>query len=273
MSRVARRGLLAGLILLLGAGVTRAQPDPWDAPRAREDARRVLEAIQEVMSSSERADAQPVVRALRDPSWMVRLVAAIRLEVLGLEPRVALQLRQSADPAQPPPAADWPPLRAAAEFAASCQPDEGPPPPVEQAEALRIVASLVTERLQSGPEPVDRKRQLAGSLITYAHVVEAPEDRAWLARRLLGLTDLEQALTDLKARETARAVGRDGAPVFEWYRANAPYLYWHPEERRFRLDLAAREARTPTDAFRKQRPWGAKEGPNAPAEELEHRGR
>ena len=55
---------------------------------------------------------------------------------------------------------------------------------------------------------------------------------------------------------------KDGKPVFAWYVANRRYLYWQPHHRRLRVDLAARQAKVPSEVFRKRSPWGSEEGPN-----------
>ena len=51
---------------------------------------------------------------------------------------------------------------------------------------------------------------------------------------------------------------------FDWYGAKAGYLYWHPGEQRFRIDVEARTAKTPSAEFREKTPWPPGQGPNAP---------
>jgi hypothetical protein len=258
------------LALLLLAPAARAQgAPPWERQEARAEGRRVLEEILKVMQSSERGDPKPAAAALTDASWLVRHLAAIRLEVLGLDEGTARTLRDRAGPDQPAPEASWEPLKKAREFAAALTVDLGPETKIPLREALRIAASILTERVKAGPEEPLGKRRLIESALAWRASVEEEADRAWLARRLLGLTDIDQALDDLGSRTADKAVGKDGKDVYEWYAANAGYLYWHPKERRFRVDVEARTAKQPTTDFRKQTPWPADQGPNAPAKETD----
>lgn len=252
--------------------MVQAQDTPWwDQADAREDARRTIEKVAEVMQSSERGDPRPAAAALDDKAWIVRMLAAIRLEVLGLDAGTANALRAQADPSRPPPDASFQPLKLAREFADALQVDLGPAVQIDKKDAVRIAASILTERVKSGPAAEDAqvKRRMIESLLAWRHAVTEKADRAWLARRLLGLTDIDRAVEDLKAQSAERAVGEDGDPVFDWYQANAPFLFWHPREKRFRVDVAARTARQPSAEFRRATPWGPEEGPNAPAKETD----
>lgn len=275
MSKASARTTLVALLVLFvggGANVVQAQDTPWwDQADAREDARRTIAKVADLMQSSERGDPRPAAAALQDKAWIVRMLATIRLEVLGLDPGTAGALRAQADPSRPPPADDFRPLKAAREFADALQVDLGPAVQVDTPDAVRIAASILTERVKSGPanEDAQVKRRMVESLLAWRHAVTEKADRAWLARRLLGLTDIDRAVEDLKAPSAERAVGEDGDPVFDWYRANAPFLFWHPSEKRFRVDVAARTARQPTGEFRRATPWGPQEGPNSPARETD----
>lgn len=273
MSRASSRArALALVVVLASAGVVSAQDTPWwDQPDARAEARRTLAKVKDLMEATERGDPRPAAAALQDPSWIVRALAAVRLEVLGLDRGTAEALRRQADPGKPPPGDDYRPLRLAREFAAALEVELGPPVEVSLQEAARIAASFLTERVKGGPPDEDPllKRRMVESLLAWRAVVPEKADRAWLARRLLGLTDIDQAVEDLKAPSAARAVGEDGERVFGWYRSNAPFLYWHPAERRFRVDVAARAARQPSAEFRRTTPWGPQEGPNAPPRETD----
>ncbi|MBX3471728.1 MAG: hypothetical protein KF878_33145 [Planctomycetes bacterium] len=266
------RALALALLALTSAGPVHAQDTPWwERPEAREEARRTLAQVRSLMEATERGDPRPAAAALQDRAWIVRSIAVIRLEVLGLDAGTTEALREQADPTRPAPEDDSKPLRRAREFAAALEVDLGPPVEVPPREAARIAASILTERVKGGPPDEDAaaKRRLVEHLLAWRAVVPEKADRAWLARRLLGLTDIDQALDDLKAQTAARAVGEDGDAVFTWYRSNAPYLYWHPRERRLRVDVAARVARQPTAEFRRATPWGPEEGPNAPPRETD----
>ncbi|MCO5172540.1 MAG: hypothetical protein M9894_40100 [Planctomycetes bacterium] len=266
------RGLRALTLVALVGSAVHAQDTPWwDRPEARAEARRTLEQVRTIVEATERGDPRPAAAALQDPAWIVRSIAVIRLDVLGLDAGTTEALRELADPGRPPPDADSKPLRRAREFAAALEVDLGPAVEVPPREAARIAASILTERVKGGPPDEDAaaKRRLVEHLLAWRPVVPEKADRAWLARRLLGLTDIDQALEDLKAPTAQRAVGDDGDAVFAWYRSNAPYLYWHPRERRLRVDVAARVARQPTAEFRRGTPWGPEEGPNAPPRETD----
>lgn len=264
-----------GLLLLLlagSAGVVNAQTPWWDQAEAREEGRRTLRAIKEIMEATERGDPRPAAAALQDREWMVRLFAVVRLEVLGLDTGTAVALREQADPSRPPPADTFKPLQQARAFAEALEVDAGAPAiDLPLKEAARIGASLLTERVRSGPpgEEVGTKRRMVETLLVWRAAVPEKGDRAWLAGRLLRLTDLERALEDLRAATPEKALDDDGDPVFEWYGQNAPYLYWHPGERKLRVDVEARAARRPSADFRRDTPWGPQDGPNRPAKETE----
>lgn len=267
-----RAPLALALLTLVSAGAVNAQDTPWwEQPDARAEARRTLTRVEELMEATERGDPRPAAAALQDPSWIVRALAAVRLQVLGLDQATAEALRLQADPSRPPPADDQRALRLAREFADALEVELAPAVDLPPGEAARIAASFLTERVRSGPRDEDPllKRRMVESLLAWRTAVSAAADRAWLARRLLGLTDIDQAVEDLKAPSAARAVGEDGDAVFAWYRSNAPFLYWHPAERRFRVDVAARAARRPSAEHRRATPWGPQEGPNAPPRETD----
>ena len=249
-----------------------AQTPWWDTDPARAEGRRTLTTVKDIMEATERGDPRPAAAALQDPSWVVRLLGAVRLEVLGLDAPTANALKEQADPSRPPPADDLKALRKAREFADALEIDAAAPAvKVELKEAARIAAALLTERVKSGPRGEDgaTKRRMVETLLAWRAAVPEKGDRAWLARRLLGLTDIDRAVEDLRAPSAERAVGDDGDPVFDWYEANAPYLYWHPAERRLRVDVEARAAKQPSGEFRKTTAWGPQDGPNSPPKETD----
>ncbi len=219
---------LALVLCVASAGAVSAQDAPWwDQAEARAEGRRTLTKVKELMEATERGDPRPAADALQDPSWIVRALAAVRLEVLGLDHPTAEALRLQADPSKPPPPDDFRPLKLAREFAAALEVEVGPPVEVDLREAARIAASFLTERVKSGPPGEDPlvKRRMVETLLAWRAAVPEKADRAWLARRLLGLTDIDQAVEDLKAPSAAKAVGEDGDDVFAWYRSNAPFFY------------------------------------------------
>jgi hypothetical protein len=265
---------LALLLIAGSAGAVSAQtPAPWwDQAEAREEGRRSLQAIKTIMEATERGDPRPAAAALQDREWLVRLFAAVRLEVLGLDGPTAMALKLEADPAKPAPKDDWKPLVQARAFAEALEVDAGAPAvDLPLKEAARIAASLLTERVKEGPagEEVGTKRRMVETLLVWRAVVPEKADRAWLAGRLLRLTDLERALEDLKAASPEKALDDDGDPVFDWYRQNAPFLYWHPGEKKLRVDVEARTARRPSVEFRRETPWGPQDGPNRPVKETQ----
>lgn len=266
--RVAHRGLRGfalGLLLVLGgAGIAAAQPAPWERDEARQEAERVLERLSEIMSQTGRDNAQPAVAAQQDESWIVRLVGAVRLEMLGLDREASRALKAAAKPDAPALGADAAAIKAAQALAAQHQ-GQGDAEPQEPGELLRVVASVVSEEVRTGGGEAGRKRTLLEGLLAFREAKGISEaDQAWLAGRLLLLTDDTVALEDLGAKDLKAAAKEDGEPVYVWYRSNAPYLYWHPGERRLRLDREAREAQKPSAEFRKDHPWRPDEGPHAP---------
>ncbi|MGE0707173.1 MAG: hypothetical protein AB7N76_16830 [Planctomycetota bacterium] len=265
-SHAARRAPLSVLLVALLGGAAWAQPEkplpPWDRPIMQKEARRVLVEVRELVKSTSKNDGRAAAAALGDQSWLVRHVAAIRLSVVGLDDETYAELRKNAVPGQQPlPAPD--PLRRKVEaLVAALQPDpnsvEEDPSPNE---TLRLVCAVVSEELKHARYDDAARRSLIEHNLAFRHAVK-DEGAAWLAVQLLAWTDGAQALHDLGAKSPAKAAGKDGAKVYQWYAENRRYLYWQPHERRMRLDTAAREAKTPSEEFRKEHPWGKDEGPN-----------
>ncbi len=264
---------LGAALVLVVAGAAAGQEPWWERPDARADARRALTLVRDVMTATERGDARPAAAALTDASWVVRLFAAVRLEALGLDRPTARLLRDAADPGRGAPEPGWDAVRKAREFAAALEVELGPPPEVSEGDALRIVCSVVTERLRTAPDAPGRKqRVLEGALALRAALGEAA-DRAWLASWLLAYVDPDACLADLRARGVAQAVAEDGAKVFAWYADNARFLYWHAADRRFLVDQEARAAKASSEEHRKRVPWPAGEGPDAPSRKGDQGGR
>lgn len=258
------RPLVVALALLGGlAAVSRAQPAPWEREEARQEAQRALGKLREVIVESSRGNAGPAAAVQGDASWVVRLVGAVRLQVLGLPAATAAELKAAARPSLDALPADAPARTAAQAFAAQ-RPGQGEGEKPEPGELMRIAASVIDEEYRSGKGEAGRKRDLLEALLPFRELV--PEaDQAWMAVHLLRLTDESTALLDLEQKDVQAAAGTDGEPVFVWYRSNAPYLYWHPGEKRLRLDQAARAAQKPSAEFRKDTPWRPDEGPHSPA--------
>ena len=109
------------------------------------------------------------------------------------------------------------------------------------------------------------RRRLVEQGLSYRHALKR-KDRPWIGRQLLAWTDQAQALADLELQTAQKAAADGGIKLGAWYVDNRDYLYWQPSERRFRLDAAARKAKTPSAEFRKKTPWGKEEGPNKRSE-------
>lgn len=254
------RSLAAALLLGL-ASMSAAQP--WESEAKKKEAERVLGRVEAIMAETSRGNAGPAAEAQGDASWMVRLMGAIRLEVVGLDPAVATELKRAARPSEGALAADHAARQAADAFAREHR-GEGEAEETERQELFRIVSALITEEYRSGRGDAAHKRGLLEELFPLAEAA-GPAAQAWFAGLLLALTDEPAALADLGAKDRAEAIEREGEPVFEWYAANSAFLYWHPRERRLRLDRAAREAQQPSAEYRKANPWRADEGPNSSA--------
>lgn len=251
------------------AAAQNAKLPPWDEPKAKAESRRVLKQIVAVVNASERNDGRLALVALRDDAWVVRLIGAVRLSAMGIDRPTGRALKRSARPDGKPLPTNSPPLTAAAAFVAKtprAKLAEGPFSRITTTEALRTWTGFVVERFLSGRETDRARHQMLVAILAGRHVIPRTS-RGWLAAWLLARLDQKTALADLKAKTAKAAAGKDGAPVFAWYRANRPYLYWHAAGKRFRIDAAARAAKTASATFRKTTPWKADEGPNAPADE------
>jgi len=261
------RSLLVALALVLGAGTLAvAQGErplpPWDRPVRQVEARRVVGMIQQLVESSSQRDGRPALAALGDESWLIRQVAVIRLSVLELDAATCEGLRkQSAPGSKPLPKVD--PLRKkAAAHIATIQPDpQAPAEEIDELEAVRLVCAVLSDQIGRKNTPDARRRELLEHGLSFRHALKR-KDRPWIGRQLLAWTDQAQALADLGFKTAKKAAADGGLKLGAWYVDNRDYLYWQPSERRFRLDDAARKAKTPSAKFREQTPWGEGEGPN-----------
>ncbi len=231
-----------------------APPRWWTTPAAREEAGRVLEQVGELIRTSEQGDARPAVAALRDAAWVVRRLAAVRLELLGLPGEVAAALRSRGRPGAEAPPADWPPLRQAEAFALTREAEPLAVDAVGRGEAARVVAHLTATALrEAGEAPAAARRRALEALLALRPALPDAEDRGALAEAVLGLLGADER------RELAaggrEATARGGRAVFRWVEENAAYLAWRPRARAFIVDREARAARQPTDAYRARRPW------------------
>src|SRR5690606_11609537 len=108
---------------------------------------RVLREVARLIRTSEQGDARPACAALRDPAWVVRRLAIVRLELLGLPPEVCRALRARARPGTEPPLPDTPALEQAAAFAEGRIAEPMKLDPVSPGEAARTVADLTAQAL------------------------------------------------------------------------------------------------------------------------------
>lgn len=263
MSGPVRGRTLVALLLGL-ASVSSAQP--WESEEKKKEAERVLGRVETIMAETSRGNAAPAAEAQGDASWMVRLMGAIRLGVVGLDASVTTELKRAALPSQGALAADHPARKAADEFARK-NPGQGEAEKTEKDELFRIVSALIVEEYRSSKGDASVKRQLLEELFPFAGLV-SDKAQAWYAGLLLSLTDQPVALADLGVKDVAAAVKEDGEAVYAWYAANASFFYWHPKERRLRVDQEARTAQQPSAEYRKTKAWRADEGPNSsPAQE------
>lgn len=244
--------LSAALSAPLGAG----EVPPWDRSPARAEAARVLDQSELLLRSSERADPRPAAKLLLDPSWILRRLAGVRLGTLGLSEEVSQALIRAAHPQSKPPKPDWPPLKAAQALAEDREIDLLPPPKLTRADALKAAVSVVVQESQGGKHRPPARRALLFSLLAFRPHL-ARESRAWLASALCELCP--EATSEIGGAK--RLSERGGRLGFRWLIDNERYLYWQPKSGRFRVDLAARQARQGTEDYRKTHPWGKGEGP------------
>ncbi len=261
------RRALALLVLAAPLAVLAQEEGLGGGPdeKAKKESKRVLDQIDKVLDDTRKKDAPSVTAALRDPSWAVRALAAIRLGVLGLDEPTVRALRDAARPGSKAPTADDASVKAAETFAASVKPKEGKIDPASAGDdGIRTYVSLVQNELSVRRAPASDLRAAILGLPAYAEAAADPRANDFVARMLITLGDDEQILKDLGAKNVAAAVEGNGKKVFEWYRSNASYLYLHVKDGCLRVDLAARSAGTSTDSFREKTSWGPDEGPNAP---------
>lgn len=246
--------------LLAFAGLADAGEVPaWNRSAAREEAGRVLGQAEKLLLSSERADPRPAAKLLLDASWILRRMAGVRLGTLGLSEEVSQALIRAAHPKSKPPAADWPPLAAARALAEGREIDLLPPPKLTRLDALKVVMSVVVQEAQGGKHLPLARRDLLFSLLAFRPSLDA-EGRAWLAKAICDLCpDAAKEIGDPKG-----ITERGGRGGFRWLADNERYLYWQPRSGRFEVDLAARQARQPSEDYRKQHPWPKGSGPQPP---------
>lgn len=255
-----RRALVLALALAACAVARAADPPPADV----KEAKRVIDAVATVLETSSARDAKPSADALRDASWIVRRVAGIRLQVLGLDQDVVDELQSAAVPGKEPPAESSPALGKARAHAAKVTPKKDPPRKVEGLEASRIVASIMTEEVQRGRSSAVEKRAVVSSLATFVAASSDDESRSFFARRVLAFADRDAILKDLGAKNDDEAAADNGKKLLDWWEANEKFSFFHKRAGRFLLDAEARAAKTSSDDYRKEHPWKAGEGPDAP---------
>jgi len=80
---------------------------------------------------------------------------------------------------------------------------------------------------------------------------------------LLDKDDLDQELgLQLQGGRFKDPTDKVLAALSPWILKNLPYLYFHPVERKLKLDREARAQNAPSAEYRKTHPWGANDGPN-----------
>jgi hypothetical protein len=248
--------------VIFACALARAGDPP---PTEVKEARRVIDAVASVLETSSVRDAKPAADALRDPSWIVRRVAGIRLQVLGLEQNVVDELQKSAVPGQPAPAETSPELAKARELAAKVAPKKEPPKKVATLDAARIVASVQTEEVQRGRSESAEKRGIVTSLSTFAAACGDDETaRLFFVKRILAFADRDAILKDLGAKTDDEAAAEKGKKLIEWWEKNETFTFFHKRAGRFLLDGDARAAGAASHDYRKDHPWKAGEGPDAP---------
>jgi hypothetical protein len=248
--------------VLFACALARAGDPP---PAEVKEARRVIDAVASVLETSSVRDAKPAADALRDPSWIVRRVAGIRLDVLGLEQSVVDELQKSAIPGQPAPAETSPALAKARELAVRVAPKKEPPKKVTTLEAARIVAGVQTEEVQHGRSEAADKRAIVTSLAAFAAACGDDEAaRLFFVKRILAFADRDAILKDLGAKTDDEAAAEKGKKILDWWEKNEAFTFLHKRAGRFLLDADARGAGVASHDYRKDHPWKPGEGPDAP---------
>lgn len=220
-----------------------------------------------IYAAAEERDAVAVAAGLDDPRWYVRRFALVRLRALGLPDAAFEPVQESARPgAQGKPSAEA--LAVCRDWAGSVAKDAtGAVFKPAALDAVQAIASILEEEFRFVRNEPNQVRGLLAALLALLHDCPGKVERAWLATRVLADLEGERVLLELglqRLPEDDKELSVACDRMQAWFAANAAYHYYHPGERRLRLDEAARTAQTPTDDFRKAHPWGEKEGPNAP---------
>lgn len=94
----------------------------------------------------------------------------------------------------------------------------------------------------------------------------AEADRWAIAMTMLGRLDRDDLGEELgfkyQGYRFADPTDKVLAVLSPWILKNLPYLYFHPVERKLKLDREARASNIASAEYRKAHPWGANEGPN-----------
>jgi hypothetical protein len=105
-----------------------------------------------------------------------------------------------------------------------------------------------------------------GKFVELATTVQDLDHKKYLVDSFMTLLDKDERAAEIGLPKKG-VIKIENAELFfsnliAWIDANRSYLYFHPKERRFKIDAAARTAGVPTSVYREANPWGPAEGPN-----------
>lgn len=117
---------------------------------------------------------------------------------------------------------------------------------------------------------------LGKSLVDFVPKLRNDNERGEVVSTFISILDNDELLSEIGLPDDLNTVTADGRivydtkavadrwlqPLTQWMVSNLPYLYFHPKERRLKLDVTARTAGIPSKNYRLNNPWGQNEGPN-----------
>jgi hypothetical protein len=133
-------------------------------------------------------------------------------------------------------------------------------------QALMTVIAIWGQRIRYGGAPETEAKDYAVVLLGAAQMPEDAKYKAQVANAILSLLDRNEVRKHVNIGSTFVVSEEDAKGILgglsDWLAANCPYLYFHPKERRLKLDANAAESKTPSSEYRTKHPWGKDEGPH-----------
>lgn len=133
-------------------------------------------------------------------------------------------------------------------------------------QALMEAVSVWRQRIRYGGAPDAEAEEYATVLLGASQMCKDAGRKARLANAILALLDREEVKKSVDIGKAFVVSEKDSEKILGglsgWLAENLPYLYFHPKERRLKLDAKAAESKTPSSEYRAKHPWGKEEGPH-----------